>query len=163
MFSFTRLQGADPVLRVEMASTGEVRRDCFATTLRSRSDARHLQVACFGPTNYEAFLLGLLSTGFKLPQKNVLVSAGPLQSKVDFLEVRCALEPLCNGLSNAVQTLQAAQALVRMGFKLFGTPRSAEFFTEKGIPMTALNKVHFHFHCCMLSVFVSDALKPKLI
>jgi carbamoyl-phosphate synthase (ammonia) len=54
MFSFTRLRGADPVLGVEMASTGEV--------------------ACFGATKEEAFLKALLSTNFKLPDKNILVS-----------------------------------------------------------------------------------------
>merc|ERR1711865_1175438 len=54
MFSFTRLRGADPVLGVEMASTGEV--------------------ACFGADKHEAFLKALMSTGFKLPEKNILVS-----------------------------------------------------------------------------------------
>ena len=49
MFSFTRLRGADPVLGVEMASTGEV--------------------ACFGASMEEAFLKSLLSTGFKMPNK----------------------------------------------------------------------------------------------
>eukprot|EP00455_Lapot_gusevi_P002905 TRINITY_DN1119_c0_g1_i4.p1 TRINITY_DN1119_c0_g1~~TRINITY_DN1119_c0_g1_i4.p1 ORF type:complete len:1506 (-),score=632.79 TRINITY_DN1119_c0_g1_i4:111-4553(-) len=66
MFSFTRLQGADPVLRVEMASTGEV--------------------ACFGVDVYEAFLGSLVSTGFKLPKnKTALVSIGPLAQKFEFL------------------------------------------------------------------------------
>lgn len=50
MFSFTRLRGSDPVLGVEMASTGEV--------------------ACFGANKEEAFLKALLSTGFKMPKKN---------------------------------------------------------------------------------------------
>lgn len=54
MFSFTRLRGSDPVLGVEMASTGEV--------------------ACFGSNKEEAFLKALLSTGFKMPKKNILVS-----------------------------------------------------------------------------------------
>merc|ERR1719454_1712925 len=58
MFSFTRLRGADPVLRVEMASTGEV--------------------ASFGLTKHEAFLMALLSTGFKKPcvrdRPNILLS-----------------------------------------------------------------------------------------
>jgi carbamoyl-phosphate synthase (ammonia) len=54
MFSFTRLRGSDPVLGVEMASTGEV--------------------ACFGANKEEAFLKSLLSTGFKMPKKNILVS-----------------------------------------------------------------------------------------
>ena len=51
MFSFTRLGGADPVLGVEMASTGEV--------------------ACFGIDAHEAFLKALLSTGFKIPKKTI--------------------------------------------------------------------------------------------
>eukprot|EP00611_Tribonema_gayanum_P008561 TRINITY_DN1813_c0_g3_i4.p1 TRINITY_DN1813_c0_g3~~TRINITY_DN1813_c0_g3_i4.p1 ORF type:complete len:553 (+),score=213.70 TRINITY_DN1813_c0_g3_i4:368-2026(+) len=55
MFSFTRLKGADPILGVEMASTGEV--------------------ACFGATKQEAFLKALLSTGFKMPEKGILFSA----------------------------------------------------------------------------------------
>merc|ERR1719182_986577 len=54
MFSFTRLRGADPVLGVEMASTGEV--------------------ACFGADKHEAFLKALMSTGFKMPEKSILVS-----------------------------------------------------------------------------------------
>jgi len=52
MFSFTRLRGSDPVLGVEMASTGEV--------------------ACYGATKEEAFMKSLLSTGFKMPKKNIL-------------------------------------------------------------------------------------------
>merc|ERR1712194_191993 len=54
MFSFTRLAGADPSLGVEMASTGEV--------------------ACFGPTHHDAFLKAMMSTGMRMPQKNILVS-----------------------------------------------------------------------------------------
>mmetsp|Transcript_30203 Transcript_30203/g.68592 ORF Transcript_30203/g.68592 Transcript_30203/m.68592 type:complete len:1531 (+) Transcript_30203:172-4764(+) len=54
MFSFTRLGGADPVLGVEMASTGEV--------------------ACFGIDKHEAFLKALVSTGFKIPQKKIAVT-----------------------------------------------------------------------------------------
>nr|AAD43968.1 carbamoyl-phosphate synthetase III [Oreochromis grahami] len=53
MFSWTRLRDADPVLRCEMASTGEV--------------------ACFGPNVYSAFLKAMLSTDFKLPQKGILI------------------------------------------------------------------------------------------
>lgn len=55
-FSFTRLAGADVKLGVEMTSTGEV--------------------ACFGEDRYEAYLKALLSTGFNLPEKTVLVSIG---------------------------------------------------------------------------------------
>lgn len=54
MFSFTRLGGADPILGVEMASTGEV--------------------ACFGADVHEAFLKALVSTGFKLPKKSIAIS-----------------------------------------------------------------------------------------
>lgn len=55
-FSFTRLAGADVKLGVEMTSTGEV--------------------ACFGEDRYEAYLKALLSTGFNLPNKTVLLSIG---------------------------------------------------------------------------------------
>ncbi len=54
MFSFTRLGGADPVLGVEMASTGEV--------------------ACFGADAHEAFLKAIMSTGFKLPEKSIALT-----------------------------------------------------------------------------------------
>eukprot|EP00002_Diphylleia_rotans_P011231 TRINITY_DN2224_c0_g1_i1.p1 TRINITY_DN2224_c0_g1~~TRINITY_DN2224_c0_g1_i1.p1 ORF type:complete len:1448 (-),score=374.15 TRINITY_DN2224_c0_g1_i1:403-4746(-) len=65
-FSFTRLHGADPVLGVEMASTGEV--------------------ACFGEDKHEAFLRALLATGFKLPKKTILLSTGPSKSKLAYLD-----------------------------------------------------------------------------
>lgn len=64
-FSFSRLQGADPTLGVEMASTGEV--------------------ACFGNTLNEAFLKAWLAAGNKLPQQNIFLSIGPLVAKVSFL------------------------------------------------------------------------------
>ena len=67
MFSFTRLQGADPITRVEMASTGEV--------------------ACFGLDQHEALLKSMMSTGFKFPTKTraILVSLGPMKAKVAFI------------------------------------------------------------------------------
>lgn len=55
-FSFARLAGADVMLGVEMASTGEV--------------------ACFGENRYEAYLKAMMSTGFQIPQKAVLLSIG---------------------------------------------------------------------------------------
>ena len=55
-FSFARLAGADVMLGVEMASTGEV--------------------ACFGEDRYEAYLKALLSTGFKIPKKCILLTVG---------------------------------------------------------------------------------------
>jgi carbamoyl-phosphate synthase large subunit len=66
MFSFTRLSGADPVLGVEMASTGEV--------------------GCIGKTFEEALLLSLEAAKVKRPKKGVLVSAGPEHEKLKFLE-----------------------------------------------------------------------------
>lgn len=65
-FSFSRIKGADPILRVEMASTGEV--------------------ACFGDDVYEAFLKSLIATGVSLPQKSVFISLAGEENKVKFLE-----------------------------------------------------------------------------
>jgi carbamoyl-phosphate synthase large subunit len=65
-FSFTRLKGSDPVLGVEMASTGEV--------------------ACIGDDFDEAFLKSLLAIGFKFPKKGILFSTGSLRNKTAFLE-----------------------------------------------------------------------------
>ena len=64
MFSFSRLVGADPMLGVEMASTGEV--------------------GCFGDDVHEALLHALLATGFRFPRKGVLLSLGPIQDKYWF-------------------------------------------------------------------------------
>ncbi|CAG79327.1 hypothetical protein B0I72DRAFT_13866 [Yarrowia lipolytica] len=64
-FSFSRLSGADPILGVEMASTGEV--------------------ATFGKNKYEAYLKALLATGFKLPKKNILLSVGSYKEKVELM------------------------------------------------------------------------------
>ncbi len=65
-FSFTRLKKADPVLSVEMASTGEV--------------------ACLGNSLNEAFLKAILSTGMKMPRENVLVTIGGDRNKYRLLE-----------------------------------------------------------------------------
>jgi carbamoyl-phosphate synthase large subunit len=63
-FSFTRLEGADPTLGVEMASTGEV--------------------ACLGWDFDEAFLKALISVGFRFPIRSALLSTGPIESKAAF-------------------------------------------------------------------------------
>ncbi|HEU5178984.1 MAG TPA: carbamoyl-phosphate synthase (glutamine-hydrolyzing) large subunit, partial [Burkholderiales bacterium] len=73
-FSFTRLEGADPVLGVEMASTGEV--------------------GCLGDDFDEAFLKALLSVGFRLPVKSALLSTGPIESKAAFLESARTLQEM---------------------------------------------------------------------
>lgn len=65
-FSFARLLNADPVLGVDMASTGEV--------------------ACIGETYYEAILKSMLSVGYNFPKKNILISSGPSRGKIELLE-----------------------------------------------------------------------------
>ena len=64
-FSFSRLQKADPVLGVDMASTGEV--------------------GCIGEDTNEAVLLGLLSVGQRIPKKNILISSGDAKQKSSLL------------------------------------------------------------------------------
>jgi carbamoyl-phosphate synthase large subunit len=66
MFSFSRIVGADPMLGVEMTSTGEV--------------------GCLGADLNEALLHGLLATGFKFPTAGVLVSLGPIADKYSFAD-----------------------------------------------------------------------------
>jgi carbamoyl-phosphate synthase/aspartate carbamoyltransferase len=97
-FSFSRLSGADPVLGVEMASTGEV--------------------ACFGVDKYEAYIKALISTGFKLPNRNILLSIGSFKDKKEMLP--------------SVMKLQ------RMGYKLFATAGTADFLQEHEVPVQYL-------------------------
>jgi carbamoyl-phosphate synthase large subunit len=70
-FSFGRLSGADPVLGIEMASTGEV--------------------ACMGDDADEALLKAMLATGFRLPKRGVLLSLGPMGDKYRFADDARAL------------------------------------------------------------------------
>ncbi|HKA39611.1 MAG TPA: carbamoyl-phosphate synthase (glutamine-hydrolyzing) large subunit, partial [Burkholderiales bacterium] len=75
MFSFSRLVGADPMLGVEMMSTGEV--------------------GCLGTDLNEALIHGLLATGFRVPRKGVLLSLGPVADKYWFAdEVRVISQEL---------------------------------------------------------------------
>ena len=71
MFSFSRLKGVDPMLGVEMASTGEV--------------------GCLGKDIHEALLKGLIATGFEFPRQGVLLSLGPVAGKYDFSEEALAI------------------------------------------------------------------------
>jgi carbamoyl-phosphate synthase large subunit len=66
MFSFSRLVGADPMLGVEMMSTGEV--------------------GCFGDDLHEALLHGMVATGFRFPRRGVLLSLGPVADKYWFAD-----------------------------------------------------------------------------
>ena len=90
-FSFPRLVGADPILGVEMASTGEV--------------------GCFGDDGDEALLQALAATGFRPPRKGVLLSLGPKSEKYSFLEEARALsEELGLALYATPGTAEALQA-----------------------------------------------------
>ena len=100
-FSFPRLKGADPVLGVEMASTGEV--------------------GCFGEDLHEAVLKSMISVGFKLPKKGVFFSVGGLEHKADLLET--------------------AKLFKEMGFAIFGTKGTANFFNEQGLECETVRKM----------------------
>lgn len=91
-FSFTRLKGSDPVTGVEMSSTGEV--------------------ACLGDDFNEAFLKSILATGFKIPQKGVMLSTGTPKNKAELID--------------ELKTLQ------KMGLKFYGTKGTADFYKENG-------------------------------
>ena len=97
-FSFSRLSGADPVLGVEMASTGEV--------------------ACFGRDKYEAYIKALMSTGFRLPKRNILLSIGTYKEKAEMLP--------------------SIQNLHKMGYNLFATAGTADYLEEHGVPVQYL-------------------------
>ena len=95
-FSFSRLQKADPVLGVDMASTGEV--------------------GCIGDDTYEAVLKSMLSVGYSIPEKNILLSTGTAKQKTDMLD--------------------AAVMLHNKGYKLFATGGTHQFLADNGIPST---------------------------
>ena len=76
MFSFSRLQQADPILGVDMSSTGEV--------------------GCIGNNFEQAIITSMLAVGYKIP-KNIMLSTGETKSKVDMLEAcRSAVKHGCN-------------------------------------------------------------------
>ncbi|MCA9282601.1 MAG: carbamoyl-phosphate synthase (glutamine-hydrolyzing) large subunit [Phycisphaeraceae bacterium] len=95
-FSFTRLQGADPTLGVEMASTGEV--------------------ACIGDDFNEAFLKALISVGYRLPVKSMLLSVGPIEAKAELLS--------------------GAKRLRDHGIKMYATEGTAKMLADEGFDVT---------------------------
>ena len=95
-FSFARLQKADPVLGVDMMSTGEV--------------------GCLGDDTNEAVLKSMLSVGYRIPQRSVLLSTGGYKQKVDMLD--------------------AAQLLHNKGYALYATQGTHDMLAENGIPST---------------------------
>lgn len=100
-FSFSRLSGADPVLGVEMASTGEV--------------------ACFGRDRYEAYLKALVSTGFRLPKKNILLSIGSYKEKAEMMP--------------------SIEKLYKLGYSIFATAGTADYIQEHGVPVKYLESL----------------------
>ena len=93
MFSFSRIVGADPMLGVEMSSTGEV--------------------GCLGADLDEALLHGLLATGFRFPTAGVLLSLGPIAEKYSFSdEARLIVDEL--GLP-IYATKGTAERLIEVG------------------------------------------------
>ncbi len=95
-FSFNRLQNADPVLGVDMASTGEV--------------------GCIGDDSACALLKAMLSVGYKIPTKSVLLSTGGPKQKVAMLD--------------------AARRLSDEGFEIFATGGTSRYLEENGIANT---------------------------
>ncbi|MGM9748409.1 MAG: carbamoyl-phosphate synthase (glutamine-hydrolyzing) large subunit [Candidatus Cryptobacteroides sp.] len=95
-FSFSRLQQADPVLGVDMASTGEV--------------------GCLGDDFNEALLKSILSVGYSIPHKNILISSGDALNKADLLG--------------------ACRLLADNGFSIFATGGSHKYLVENGVPST---------------------------
>jgi carbamoyl-phosphate synthase large subunit len=92
-FSFSRLKKADPVLGVDMSSTGEV--------------------GCIGDNYYEAILKAMLSVGYTIPKKNILLSTGDMRSKVELVN--------------------SCRMLIEKGYSLFATHGTHEFLRLNGI------------------------------
>ncbi|MDD6211001.1 MAG: carbamoyl-phosphate synthase (glutamine-hydrolyzing) large subunit [Bacteroidales bacterium] len=92
-FSFARLHNADPVLGVDMSSTGEV--------------------GCLGDDFNEALLSAMIAVGCNVPKKNILISSGPVKSKVDLLD--------------------ACKALDQKNYTIYATVGTQKFLKENGI------------------------------
>ena len=97
-FSFNRLQKADPVLGVDMASTGAV--------------------GCIGEDTSCALLKSMLSVGYRIPERNILLSTGSAKQKAEMLD--------------------AARTLVQHGYKLYATGGTSKFLTENGVGNTTV-------------------------
>ncbi len=95
-FSYSRLQKFDPILGVDMASTGEV--------------------GCIGDDFNEAILKSMISVGYKIPKKGILISSGEAKSKVDLLE--------------------ACKLLHAKGYDLYASHGTQKFLAENGVKAT---------------------------
>src|SRR5574344_148381 len=95
-FSFNRLQKADPVLGVDMASTGEV--------------------GCIGSDTSCAVLKSMLSVGYRIPKKSILLSTGNAKQKADMLD--------------------AAKMLLSKGYEIYATGGTSKYLQENGVDNT---------------------------
>lgn len=95
-FSFNRLQKADPVLGVDMSSTGEV--------------------GCLGDDTNAALLKSMLSVGYRIPKKSVLLSTGGAKQKAEMLET--------------------ARLLIANHYELYATGGTTAYLSENGVPNT---------------------------
>ncbi|MBP5455787.1 MAG: carbamoyl-phosphate synthase (glutamine-hydrolyzing) large subunit [Paludibacteraceae bacterium] len=98
-FSFARLHKADPVLGVDMSSTGEV--------------------GCIGADFDEALLTSMISVGYAIPRKGVLVSSGDVRGKVELLD--------------------ACKLMYGKGYKIFATEGTKKFLGEHGVEATTVS------------------------
>jgi carbamoyl-phosphate synthase large subunit len=98
-FSYSRLHGADPMPGVEMSSTGEV--------------------GCIGMGLNEAFMKAMLSVGQRIPRDKILLSTGPIEDKVEFLE--------------------GARMLSEMGYALYASEGTAAFLEKNGVKAERLH------------------------
>lgn len=92
-FSFSRLHNTDPVLGVDMSSTGEV--------------------GCLGDDFSEALLVSMISVGYNIPKKSVMVSSGDSKSKVDLLD--------------------ACVMLQESNYDIYATAGTAQFLADNGV------------------------------
>ena len=115
-FSFARLKGADPIVRVEMASTGEV--------------------ATFGRDLHEAYLKSVLAVGMKLPRRRAPESAGGGR----YAGARVFLS--LGGEKNKWDFLPAARSLQGLGLEILATRLTSAFFTANNVPNQRVYKIH---------------------
>ena len=103
-FSFSRLSKADPVLGVDMSSTGEV--------------------GCIGDDYYDAVLKAMLSVGYKIPKGNIMISSGPARDKLELLK---SAQVLVNNGLNLFATKGSHDFL-----KANGIPSTRLFWPDEG-------------------------------
>jgi carbamoyl-phosphate synthase large subunit len=114
-FSFARLKGADPIIRVEMASTGEV--------------------GTFGRDLHEAYLKSVLAVGMKLPRRRPeATGSGRYAGAKVFISL--------GGEKNKWDFLGSARTLLSLGVRILATRLTSAFLTSNNVPNTRIYKIH---------------------